>query len=259
VRRLTKSFDARVVRRSYGGREHSIAIADPLAEAWYDHDWGELPELTALSSHRLREGAIVFDIGAHQAVVALMIADRVGSAGRVIAVEAEPHNAAVARRNVELNRATNVEVVHAAGVRVPGHVRFSPGLNGHIGGQQRAGTVEVRGVSIDGLSAEKGAPDVLFIDVEGFELEVLRGASKTLMSKPDLFVEVHQNVGLEQAGGTAADVLELVRTAGYGRLLVSGGEGQPFGPLDSGEAVPGDRFFLVAMDYIAAAGSTAAV
>lgn len=246
VRRLTESFDARVVRRRYAGREYSIELADPLAEAWYDRDRGEFPELAALSSHRLRAGATVFDIGAHQAVIALVIADRVGTTGHVIAIEAEPHNAAVARRNVELNRASNVEVMHAAGVRVPGRVRFSPGLNGHIGTQQRAGTVEVRGVSVDELAAERGAPDVLFIDVEGFELEVLRGASETLASKPDLFVEVHQNVGLEEAGGTAAAVVQLVRAAGYGRLLISGGEEQPFEPLDGG-ALPTDRFFLVAM------------
>jgi FkbM family methyltransferase len=246
VRRLTESFDARVVRRRYAGREYAIEIADPLAEAWYDHDWGEFPELAVLSSHRLRVGATVFDIGAHQGVIALVIADRVGSTGDVIAIEAEPHNAAVAHRNVELNRATNVEVIHAAGVRVPGRVRFSPGLNGHVGGQQRAGTVEVRGVSVDELSGERGAPDVLFIDVEGFELEVLRGASETLISKPDLFVEVHQNVGLEQAGGSAAELVQLVRAAGYGRLLISGGDGRPFEPLDGG-AIPVERFFLVAM------------
>jgi hypothetical protein len=101
-------------------------------------------------------------------------------------------------------------------------------------------------VSVDELSAERGAPDVLFIDVEGFELEVLRGATETLASKPDLFVEVHQKVGLERAGGTAADVVQLVRAAGYGRLLVSGGEEQPFEPLD-GRALPAERFFLVAM------------
>jgi FkbM family methyltransferase len=179
-------------------------------------------------------------------VIALVIADRVGSTGRVIAIEADSHNAAVARRNVELNGATNVEVMHAAGVRVPGLVRFSPGLNGHVGKQQRAGTVEVRGVSVDELSGERGAPDVLFIDVEGFELEVLRGASRTLTSRPDLFVEVHQNVGLEDAGGTAAEVVELVGTAGYRTLLVSDGDGRPFEPLDGG-AIPAERFFLVAM------------
>jgi FkbM family methyltransferase len=245
VTRLTKSFDRRVVHHNYAGRAYSIEIADPLGEAWYDHDRGELPELALMSSHRLRVGATVFDIGAHQAVVALMIAGRVGSTGRVVAVEAEPHNAAVARRNVELNRATNIEVMHAAGVQVPGPVRFSPSLNGHIGGQKRLGTIEVRGVSVDELSLDKGVPDVLFIDVEGFELEVLRGASRTLTSKPDLFVEVHQHVGLEQAGGSAGEVVELVRAAGYERLLVSCGDGHPFGPLDRG--TPAERFFLVAM------------
>jgi FkbM family methyltransferase len=247
VAHQTKAYTPRLVRHNYGGREYSIEIADPLAESWYDQDCDELPELTLLSSHRLAAGATVFDIGAHQAVVALMIAERVGSTGRVIAVEAEPHNAAVARRNVELNGATNVKVVHAAGVRIPGRLRFTPGLNGRIGSQQRVGTVEVRGVSVDELSSENGRPDVLFVDVEGHELEVLRGASRTLRSTPDLFIEVHRKVGLEDAGGTAEEVLEVVRAAGYERLLVAAGEGDPFEPLSSRASIPDNRFFLVAI------------
>jgi FkbM family methyltransferase len=50
----------------------------------------------------------------------------------VIAVEAEPHNVLVARANVALNAADNVEVLHAAVTSVPGHVRFAEGLNGRL-------------------------------------------------------------------------------------------------------------------------------
>jgi FkbM family methyltransferase len=161
-------------------------LADPLGEGWYDNDCDEPAELALLAEGRLRAGATVFDLGSHQAVVALMLADRFGPAGLVIAVEATPHNHLVSQRNLALNGANNVVPLHAAVARARGTLRFTPELNGRIGSQRRLGTVEVRAMSIDDLGSEFGDPDVLFIDFEGEELEALCGASRTPLSRPDL-------------------------------------------------------------------------
>ncbi len=62
-----------------------------MAEGWYDHDWVDvMNEITLLRKSRLKVGARVFDIGAHQAVVALLLSRTVGPTGEVIAVEADP-------------------------------------------------------------------------------------------------------------------------------------------------------------------------
>ena len=75
-------------------------IVDAMGQGWYDQDWPPPAEIGVLSERgRLREGARVFDVGAHQGVVAMMLGDLVGAAGRVVAVEATPHNAEVAGRN----------------------------------------------------------------------------------------------------------------------------------------------------------------
>ena len=50
------------------------------------------PELSFLAQHRLRPGATVFDCGAHQCVIAMVMAKFVGATGKVIAVEASPLN-----------------------------------------------------------------------------------------------------------------------------------------------------------------------
>jgi FkbM family methyltransferase len=111
------------------GEELRVSLQDPLAQGWYDHDWGDQAEIDALRRGRLRPGARVFDLGAHQGIVALVLARIVGEAGEVVAVEAERHNVRVAEENVRLNNATNMRIVHAAAADAPGRLLFSESLN----------------------------------------------------------------------------------------------------------------------------------
>src|ERR1700730_1360200 len=103
------------VRRSWAGYEFDLWISDPTSESWYDRDAPEIPpEMSFLAQHRLRPGATVFDCGAHQSVIAMVMAKFVGATGKVIAVEASPHNYETAIRNCAVNQANNVKVIHAA-------------------------------------------------------------------------------------------------------------------------------------------------
>ena len=58
----------------------------------------------------------------------------------------------------------------------------------------------VRGVPLDELSV---SPDLVKIDVEGYETKVLGGAAETLRHRPVMFVEV--NEPLLAAAGTSAN------------------------------------------------------
>src|SRR5262245_9748084 len=114
LRRLQSDFEKRIVSHRYGEVVLRVELADPLARGWYDHDWTLPPEFALLRGSHLKPGAVVFDIGAHQGIVSLMLGQEVGQAGKVIAVEALPHNAAAAARNRDLNAMPWVEVVSAA-------------------------------------------------------------------------------------------------------------------------------------------------
>ena len=222
-------FAPYVATHRYGRRELGVHIVDTMGRSWYDHDWVAPAEIRQLAERgRLREGARVFDVGAHQGVVAMMLADLVGATGQVVAVEATPHNAETAERNARLNGLTQIHVVHAAGADAPGMLHFSPRMNGHVAAHDEA-SLSVRAITIDELTAEYGAPDVVFVDVEGYELHVLRGAWQTLEThRPDLFVEVHADAGLERFGN-ADDLLALIPT-GY-EILVARTEEGPYRPL----------------------------
>jgi FkbM family methyltransferase len=238
-------FRPYVATHVYGGRTLSVHLTDAMAQGWYDHDWPLPEEIDLLARRgRLRKGALVFEIGAHQGVVAMMLGDRVGPAGRVVAVEATLHNAEVAWRNVALNGLTQIAVVHAAGADAPGVLRFSPRMNGHVASPEEA-SVQVRALTVDELTARHGAPQLLFVDVEGYELHVLRGARHTLASQhPDLFIEIHVRAGLERFG-TVDDLLGLI-PPGY-EILVARAERGSFLPLAEARDVLGHHARLVAL------------
>jgi FkbM family methyltransferase len=153
-------------------------------------------------------------MGAHQAVLALVFADIVGSTGRVIAVEGDGHNVKVAKRNVELNNAANVVIVEAACAAQPGRVSFHEGLNGHIS-QGRIGNRVIRAVTIDELADEYGKPDVVVLDIEGFELQALLGAQRTLGEGVTFVIEVHAGGELQAAGGTVKEIASMLQRHGY--------------------------------------------
>jgi hypothetical protein len=127
-------------------------------------------------------------------------------------------------------------------------VTFNEGLNGQVDdGRGGWGKVELPARTIDDLAQDFGPPDILFIDVEGFECHALRGAKQTIGSRPDCFVEVHVGAGLETFGGSVDEVLSFFPHDSYDLFLaaqdVNDGQFEAFRP-DS--ALLKDRFFLVA-------------
>lgn len=251
-----RRYRTRLVEHTYAGNRFKVTIGSPYGER-YDRDWPRLGEIALLGEGRLRPGALVFDLGASYGVIAMMLAAAVGPGGRVVALEAHPADLGIAQRNRDLNRLWHLECVHAAVARASGEVAF--GLNGQVDdGRRRWGEMRVPAWSIDDLSARYGMPDVVFIDVEGFEREALLGASDTLRAGPDWFVEVHNSKSLARYGtASSRQVIECFDRdhydlfAGPDRLVLIDGEQleskTSFSPLDevSPRLLDG-RFFLIA-------------
>lgn len=245
--RTLSGFARREVEHVYCGHRLRVLLGDVEGAAWYDTDWPLLSEIALLARHRLRPGALVFDIGAHQGVVAMVLARLVEPQGTVIAVEPHRLNIELLHRNLELNGIGNTIVRQAVGGAVSGTARMGYQLNDRVRVPAEPGGYDVACVTIDELAAEYGPPGVVFVDVEGFEEQVLAGAATVrAAARTDWFVEVHAGVGLEATGGSVATLLACFPEPDH-ELFAASPNGS-FAPLASAGDVVASRFLLVAID-----------
>jgi len=142
---------------------------------------------------RLRRHHVCLDVGAYIGYYTLLFA-RYGA--QAVAFEPLPANLRVLRHNVTLNRLDNASIVDAAVGAEQGTVSLAagPGIDSMASTRRAEGRRhQVRQVDLDSFCSEHGLePDVVKIDVEGAELEVLRGMQHVLAARrPLLFLEVH--------------------------------------------------------------------
>jgi FkbM family methyltransferase len=160
------------------------------------------PEVQNALQQFLRPGMIFYDIGANIGFFSLLAARIVGTAGCVLAFEADPAIAARLREHVTRNDFRAISVEEKAVWSEPGTVSFarsdpatSPdrGL-GHIVATGTGDTIQVNSVSLDKYVQTVPAPDFLKCDVEGAEVEVFRGAQRLLTEKrPGIICEMHSD------------------------------------------------------------------
>ncbi|MCG5217060.1 FkbM family methyltransferase [Streptosporangium sp. KLBMP 9127] len=158
----------------------------------------------------------IVDVGANIGVYACTGAAHLPADGTLIAFEPVPENLGYLRRNVERNGQAGRVTVE------PQAVGESPGeLTLHLSGEQSgkhsaaaanvgtpASTVTVPMTSIDDY-LDGRTPDIIKIDVEGYEGFVLRGAAETLKSGPTLLFELHPELQAN-CGSPASELLDLV-------------------------------------------------
>jgi FkbM family methyltransferase len=183
----------------------------------------------------LKPGMTAVDVGGNIGYVALLMAELVGRRGRVFAIEPDPGNAEVCRRNAARTRGAPIEVIEAAAWSEPGELQLQ--LHADNTGDHRIGiagadreTVAVRAVRLDDVLPEK--VDLILMDTQASEHVALRGARQVLeRSRPVVFVEFWPQ-GLREAETDPVSVLDGYRALGLG---VSGAEEEL--PEDPGEMV----------------------
>jgi len=223
----------RIAVRVRSGLSHGLWIFARLPEeaAYWQGQREVTTEQTILAT--VREGAVVYDVGAHIGSIALGMARLVGETGRVVAFDADPENVASLREACRLNQfGKRVEVVHSAvwsrstNDGVPfrrGATRRSHGgvaADGYRPVCADGEIVTVPSTTLDTFIAAGGfPPEFVKIDVEGGEYEVLRGGENLFTRRrPRIIVEVHHADALEKIGNW----IEQFRYAAEWRVPLQG-------------------------------------
>jgi FkbM family methyltransferase len=237
-RRLARSWLKARYHELLGRDSSGLTCSLPGGETFrilpaYRHISWNLEEYSAFRA-AIRAGDTVLDIGANAGNYSLLFGRWVGASGKVYAFE--PASAAYAGlcAHLGLNGLLGaVEPARLAASDSSGNALLSApphfGTNRLIGANETAaGPVErVETVTVDEFCAWKGIrPRFLKIDVEGFELAVLRGARETIAAAGGdlaLFVEMHPSIWPE-LGISQDDIAAEIEAQGLRAVPLAPGQ-----------------------------------
>ncbi len=175
-------------------------------------------------------GMIVYDVGAFEGLLTLFFASR---AKAVICFEPNTQNHKRLMENLTLNGVKNVEVrkVGVGSRRETRKMVGNPLMSGGSSVEGKAveemlragvGTAveDISVVTLDEEISQAGlpAPDFIKIDIEGWEIEALRGARKTLEAhEPTLFLEMHGGT-IREKKHKVAEIVAFLWENNYRRI-----------------------------------------
>jgi FkbM family methyltransferase len=198
-------------------------------------------------------GSTVLDIGANLGFYTCLFAKRVGSAGRVIAVEPTPKVFQSLQHNVVLNRMEDrVTSLCAALSDRQGVAKLNLFPEGNevynsIGAtkswqhESPESSIEVNTTTLDSLLAESPDDKSCFvkIDVEGFQHQVLQGGINRLREMHNLSLMIEMNdMASRQCGTSTEESLRLLDSCGFNPFITR--DGESLTPLSDYKHIPGE-------------------
>lgn len=234
------TFRPHIIKRKVAGEHIQFLVGDLFGEGSYGPHHDPWPELDWVKAHGIRAGDVVIDCGANHGFTTVLFSRWAGPAGRVFAFEPLAHNADILETNLRLNDIGNATCRRAAAGESPGTVRITTHPNGTIlnGAVSCQRAIEVPVVRLDD-AVDCESVNFLKLDVEGFELEVLKGARRILAGRPRLDLELHVFMYRDKAGHLS-ELLGLVSLKDYHVEIQTEVDGpiRKFDPnLDSPEAL----------------------
>lgn len=189
-RALVKSGLCRLLTIPQSGYRLRFYPSNLSEQLWADPSWRE-PELMLMRTY-LQPGDKIIDVGANVGDTALTASLKVGAEGHVWAIEAHPRTFGYLTGNIRLNGVTNVSALNVAASDTPGIVNFGDGRRDDMNRVGEQG-VSVQALRLDDLIEFRGPVALLKVDVEGYELPVMRGAIELLKSTRCVYFEIAQN------------------------------------------------------------------
>jgi len=181
------------------------------------------PLTTKILSQYLEKGMICIDMGSNIGYYAVLECNLVGEKGKVIAIEASPQNYKYLKKNLEMQKYSNMETHNLALSDSNGLVKFlvrkQSNLSKVVENDQTISSdeeiIDVQSKKLDSFLEQKSLDHVDFLrmDVEGHEFKIYKGMQQTIRKyKPILLMELHKYaLGIENL----KKFLTLIKNDGY--------------------------------------------
>jgi len=187
-------------------------------------------------NHILNAGDTFIDIGANIGLMSLHAATILRGSGKVISFEPFPSAYDILVQNISLNKFRNIEAMNLAIGSMNGTVDIfaNPAINRASSSLIRPNHAEtshrIAIKKLDDYLEERGYNRIrcIKIDVEGWELEVLKGAVNTLSGRGAPVCVIECSTLHPIYGGDTQDIYTLLRSVNSYRLFrLAGGKEKP--------------------------------
>jgi FkbM family methyltransferase len=215
---IYKVLDIVTFKRGSVRHINGFEIRLPLRYArYYENNYES--ETFKFFEKNIRPDQTILDIGAHIGLYSVFFSKKVGNAGKVICFEPTPGTFSILKQTAELNALTNCILVNAAVAEKSGILKFNltsedgegSNANSLVRTERSVSSTDVKVYSIDDYRREQKIKiDILKIDVEGYELNALKGAKETFQNdKPTGILALHP-ASIEQLGQTLEHIWDLL-------------------------------------------------
>lgn len=221
---LAKQFQPYQIRKEVEGISFDFIIADLEAQDWYDvpatKNIDSNLEMRFLKEKIISPGDTVFECGTHHGMTAILLSKWIGDEGKIVSFEIFPQNVEIARKNINLNQIDNVIIEQKGLGNYFGKTSIFRKSNSSIKPENQLslgfvrnaiyGMEEVNIIPLDSYAQQVGYnPTFLKIDVEGYESEVLKGATNILQTAPKLAIEIHTEI-LARYNTSVKEIFDLI-------------------------------------------------
>lgn len=209
------------------------------------------PWETAVVRTIVHTGAVSFDIGANIGYFSLLMSDLSGPTGEVHCFEPTTYGFNRMLQNIALNGHLPIEnlrlnkkgILSAETLREEAlEARFSQRVAANTEAERIAFTTVDKYVEQHNIETV----DFIKIDIDGHDMEAMKGASQTLTEKRPLVLAEFNSVALKQHGASVAEYADIFMTANYDRFLLDGREApEPIASITNPRLYTKTRNFVI--------------
>jgi FkbM family methyltransferase len=173
----------------------------------------------------VRSGDFAVDVGANIGWYTVLLGELVGLRGRVLAVEPEPVNATILRKNVErrgLSSFVSVAQVALGSASGEATLRLAKANKGDhrvdlsANGEGESDSLKIAVVTLDDLLSDWPRVDFVKMDVQGFEPYAFAGMQEILARSPSAAMLIeYWPYGIQAVGRDPLSFLKEIRSAGF--------------------------------------------